>query len=727
MEESDDNAENKVQRPHVNQNGRHHEPSQQGVENKLFKPKKLTNSNAVNVYEQKDTNGCHNKTELYMYATCKKTFDGNTDAIDNKFSCNDTKHFEKMTCNLSEETSQTFCLKFNDKDKNEPAKNKLELLMPLNSIKTDLCINQNKNSAYWNDNSLKNENMLKNENKTKNENGIERKLITNGTGHTNGSVKNGDSNGSHESKHKDIIVDSILNNGNGYTNGHTNGYTNAHTNGHINGHSNGFTFHYFELNNGIEVDNSLRKDQNGNVSIDMNQSNGNINDSGYCDDSFDLSNDNIHVPDCGNSKSENISTVSNGHDISITNSNNSVDLIDFDIDSDYKLDDSIILNGKTTFMKRVDSATDMNGSSLPVPDIKNNGNMIAENIIDNDHINTAEVIDNNSYVSTMLNGKTSFSKNSSTAVNGSSVHTKEINDFNVVPKNSGNNDTVEIIDKNGNVDLVPYTCNEDDTSSQLKNETNGLKEEYLPSITLDDDVFIQNGDEAEKTQVVETTDIVVDENKKSIEYLKNNDDNDIVSNDSSCSKILSPTKSELTLFEACRQGHYDVVKSLLTSNVDFDINMTDGDSWTCLHETSIRTCQFTGITELLLQNGANPNLRDKKGETPLHGAVLFHLVDTIKLLLKYNADYDISNNTHVSPLKLATLLKDNEILLLFDQSVCEQKVEKKKRKKRKRNSHKDFVLPLNTSPSILKKRRITDESSSSTTTPRSKKRINFSL
>ena len=186
---------------------------------------------------------------------------------------------------------------------------------------------------------------------------------------------------------------------------------------------------------------------------------------------------------------------------------------------------------------------------------------------------------------------------------------------------------------------------------------------------------------------------------------------------------------ELTLFESCRQGRYETVREILRTRENVDVNMTDGDSWSCLHEVSIRNCQFTPIVELLLQNGADPNLRDKKGETPLHGAVLFHLVDTIKLLLKYNGDCNVCNNTNVSPLKLATYLKDNEILSLFGHPISEEKATssvKKKKKKKKRNSDKNFTLPLSTSPSILKKRRASDEPCSSTTT-RSKKRINFSL
>lgn len=72
------------------------------------------------------------------------------------------------------------------------------------------------------------------------------------------------------------------------------------------------------------------------------------------------------------------------------------------------------------------------------------------------------------------------------------------------------------------------------------------------------------------------------------------------------------------------------------------------------------------ITEWFLQNGADVNFADKKGNTALFYAVK-RKSDTaqIELLLKFGADINIENKEGISPKKLAELNRQRKILNLF--------------------------------------------------------------
>ena len=108
--------------------------------------------------------------------------------------------------------------------------------------------------------------------------------------------------------------------------------------------------------------------------------------------------------------------------------------------------------------------------------------------------------------------------------------------------------------------------------------------------------------------------------------------------------------NNLALLEACKCGDLETVRSIL-NNSKADINQSDHLLWTGLHEASIHNCQFSEITKCLLENGAYVNLQDENGDTPLHGAVLFHAIENVKLLLEYKADITIKNKIWYFPVR----------------------------------------------------------------------------
>jgi hypothetical protein len=73
------------------------------------------------------------------------------------------------------------------------------------------------------------------------------------------------------------------------------------------------------------------------------------------------------------------------------------------------------------------------------------------------------------------------------------------------------------------------------------------------------------------------------------------------------------------------------------------------------------------VAEWFLQNGANVNFSDKKGNTALYYAVKRKLPDEpIKMLLKYRADINKENHEGISPKKLAETNRQRKILKLFE-------------------------------------------------------------
>jgi ankyrin repeat protein len=69
---------------------------------------------------------------------------------------------------------------------------------------------------------------------------------------------------------------------------------------------------------------------------------------------------------------------------------------------------------------------------------------------------------------------------------------------------------------------------------------------------------------------------------------------------------------------------------------------------------------LTVETQLLLQHGADPNARDKKGDTPLHYAVRENAFLIVSHLLQNGADPNLADHKGKVPLRTAELI-DTEL------------------------------------------------------------------
>lgn len=66
------------------------------------------------------------------------------------------------------------------------------------------------------------------------------------------------------------------------------------------------------------------------------------------------------------------------------------------------------------------------------------------------------------------------------------------------------------------------------------------------------------------------------------------------------------------------------------------------------------------LVELLLNCGADPNVRNKMGYTPLHLAVLYNNYNIVEILINNNANVNSRSNSGKTPLHLLSMRKENE-------------------------------------------------------------------
>jgi len=116
-------------------------------------------------------------------------------------------------------------------------------------------------------------------------------------------------------------------------------------------------------------------------------------------------------------------------------------------------------------------------------------------------------------------------------------------------------------------------------------------------------------------------------------------------------EILDEAKS-LKLFEAVKEGDVEKVKVLVnTQNVDHVHNDSEYGPITALHVA----CKMghTDVVKALIAGGADLDLADKYGNTPLIIACHEGHTDVVKALIAGGADLDLAKNPEITPLQYA--------------------------------------------------------------------------
>ncbi len=114
-----------------------------------------------------------------------------------------------------------------------------------------------------------------------------------------------------------------------------------------------------------------------------------------------------------------------------------------------------------------------------------------------------------------------------------------------------------------------------------------------------------------------------------------------------------------TLHKACFKGNIEAVKQFLADGAD--VNVKDKGGFTPLQWATIEG--HKEIAELLIDNGADVNAKNDSGSTPLHSAASLGYKEIIELLIAKDADVNaevVSKTRYNGRTPLDEAIVDNE-------------------------------------------------------------------
>lgn len=114
----------------------------------------------------------------------------------------------------------------------------------------------------------------------------------------------------------------------------------------------------------------------------------------------------------------------------------------------------------------------------------------------------------------------------------------------------------------------------------------------------------------------------------------------------------------------------DIAKLLVgASSPTLLLSAVDNNGLTALHHSA-----YWGNEEMLmflLDAGSNPNVLTANGQSALHHAVQGNHVSVARGLLKYGAHSDVGCNANLTPLQLARLMENGDMIKLLNNSSCD--------------------------------------------------------
>lgn len=166
---------------------------------------------------------------------------------------------------------------------------------------------------------------------------------------------------------------------------------------------------------------------------------------------------------------------------------------------------------------------------------------------------------------------------------------------------------------------------------------------------------------------------------------------------------LSGDNSRTPLEFAVNRNELKYVQLLLSKKVNINTQFWGGNTalYRAVYLGDYYVNPTTNLVEFLLKSGASPNLANNWGQTPLHRAVEYQLVDKIKLLLEYDANIYAMDKKGIMPIDMA---KDKVADLLMNY----QSSNSKKRKLSEVSSENEYEL-VKTTEHRLKQQKIIDQ------------------
>lgn len=184
--------------------------------------------------------------------------------------------------------------------------------------------------------------------------------------------------------------------------------------------------------------------------------------------------------------------------------------------------------------------------------------------------------------------------------------------------------------------------------------------------------------------------------------------------------------NENCLDRSVSKGFYDMSEALMNSGC----SVTKKSLFFAVEN------RMTKMTESLLRNGAEPNSRDSEGNTPFIIAATFGLVDIMVLLLDKGADPELKNKKGETAEKMSVMIMDNSDS--YRRALIRSRLENQESIKNKKESvqsgKKETTtneVPIENNPDNLKKRQKTkkpeqsEQSIESESEKKNEKKINI--
>lgn len=150
------------------------------------------------------------------------------------------------------------------------------------------------------------------------------------------------------------------------------------------------------------------------------------------------------------------------------------------------------------------------------------------------------------------------------------------------------------------------------------------------------------------------------------------------------------------LFEACKNGDYPLIVKHI--NAGRELNIQDGEKSNSLLHIAAQHGHTNILTLLLNQARIQPNLKNSRGNTPLHTACAFNQFYAVDVILEYseNLDPNIKNKYGETPLEVACARSSTKVveLLLHQQKLDRRDLEKLIKIAKSNTQHADVVLLL---------------------------------
>ena len=135
------------------------------------------------------------------------------------------------------------------------------------------------------------------------------------------------------------------------------------------------------------------------------------------------------------------------------------------------------------------------------------------------------------------------------------------------------------------------------------------------------------------------------------------------------------TGGRSAIFMSSVRGHYDVTKLLMQKGAEIDVKSTSG-------VTPLMCASFWGrckVAKLLLETGANPNLQDLQGKSALMLASEKGHCDVVTQLLAHSAQLDAQDNDGNFSLHISVLEEMDKITALLLSRGADPSLKNKKK------------------------------------------------